>query len=126
MGYRSEVQYVLLFSTKDQLDTFKAHAALELSDFEYGKEILEQFDFREGLGGAHAYRAYMSWDDVKWYDSYEWVIKQHELMQYAADMDGCGYAFARVGEEQGDTEIDTSDNIHFYDYMDVRTMIEFV
>ena len=127
MGYRSEVKYVLLFKTEEQLNTFVAHAQLTLSDEEGGKEILDQMDTRVmEWDTPHKYRLYVSWDDVKWYESYPWVQVQESFLDYVGEMPDCAYAFARVGEEQGDVEIKASDNIHFYDYMDVRTSVDFV
>jgi hypothetical protein len=127
MGYRSEVKYVLLFKTEEQLNTFVAHATLELTDIEGGKEILDQMDTRVmDWDTEHKYRLYVSWDDVKWYESYPWVQVQEEFLDYVGDMPDCAYAFARVGEEQGDIEIKASDNIHFYDYVDVRTSADFI
>ncbi len=127
MGYRSEVKYILLFSTEEQLNTFRAHAQLTLGDTDGGREILDQMDTRVmDWDTEHKYRLYVSWDDVKWYESYPWVQVQESFMDYVGEMPDCAYAFARVGEEQGDVEIKASDNIHFYDYMDVRTSVDFV
>ncbi len=127
MGYRSEVKYILLFKTEEQLNTFRAHAQLTLSDFEYAKEILDQMDIQVmDYDTEFKHRIYVSWDDVKWYESYEWVRVQEGLMDYVGEMDGCAYSFARVGEDHGDVETKASDNIHFYDYMDVRTSVDFV
>ena len=127
MGYRSEVKYVLLFSTEEQLNTFVAHAPLELTDIEDGKEILDQMDTRVmDWDTEHKYRLYVSWDDVKWYESYQWVQVQESFLDYVGEMPDCAYAFCRVGEEQGDIETKASDNIHFYDYVDVRTSADFV
>ncbi len=127
MGYRSEVKYLLLFSTEEQLNTFVAHATLELTDIEDGKDILDQMDIQVmDYDTEFKHRIYVSWDDVKWYESYEWVRVQEGLMDYVGEMDGCAYSFARVGEDHGDVETKASDNIHFYDYMDVRTSVDFV
>ena len=127
MGYRSEVKYVLLFKTEEQLSTFRAHAQLTLGDTDGGREIFDQMDTRVmEWDTPHKYRLYVSWDDVKWYESYPWVQVQESFMDYVGEMPDCAYAFARVGEENGDVEIKASDNIHFYDYMDVRTSADFV
>lgn len=127
MGYRSEVKYMLLFKTEEQLSTFRAHAQLTLTDTEGGKEILDQMDTQVmDYDTEFKHRITVQWDDVKWYESYAWVQVQEGFMDYVGEMDGCAYAFARVGEEQGDVEIKASDNIHFYDYMDVRTSVDFV
>ncbi len=127
MGYRSEVKYLLLFSTEEQHNTFRAHAQLTLSDFEYAKEILDQMDIQVmDYDTEFKHRITVQWDDVKWYESYPWVQVQESFMDYVGEMDGCAYAFARSGEEQGDIETKASDNIHFYDYMDVRTSVDFV
>ncbi len=128
MGYRSEVKYILLFKTEEQLNAFVAHAQLTLVDEgEGGKEILDQMDTRVmDYDTEFKHRITVQWDDVKWYESYAWVQVQEGLMDYVGEMDGCAYAFARSGEEHGDVETKASDNIHFYDYMDIRTSVDFV
>ena len=127
MGYRSEVKYMLLCKTEEQLNTFMAHAQLELADFEYGKEILDQMETITPAGDLlRPYRICVAWDDVKWYESYAWVQKQEEFFSYVETLDGCGWVFARVGEEQGDIETKSDDNTHFYDHMDCRTTVDFV
>ena len=85
MGYRSEVKYVLLFKTEEQLNTFVAHATLELTDIEDGKEILDQMDTRVmDWDTEHKYRLYVSWDDVKWYESYRGCrCKSHSWTMWA-------------------------------------------
>ncbi len=127
MGYRSEVKYILLFSTEEQLNTFRAHAQLTLGDTDGGREILDHMDIQVmDYDTEFKHRITVQWDDVKWYETYPWVQMQEGLMDYVGEMDGCAYAFARVGEEHGDVETKASDNIHFYDYMDVRTSVDFV
>jgi hypothetical protein len=127
MGYRSEVKYMLLFKTEEQRNTFKAHATLELSDFEYGKEILDQMeDVTYTYECLRPYQICVVWEDVKWYESYEWVQKQEELMRYVETLDGCGWVVARVGEENGDVEVKSDDNTHAYDHIDVVTTIDFL
>jgi hypothetical protein len=127
MGYRSEVKYILLFKTEEQLNTFRAYAQLTLGDTDGGKEILDHMDIQVmDYDTEFKHRITVQWDDVKWYESYPWVQMQEGLMDYVGEMDGCAYAFARSGEEHGDVETKASDNIEFHDYMDVRTSVDFV
>jgi len=128
MGYRSEVKYVLLFNNKDSLDTFKAHAQLTLADdSELSADILRAYN-----NLTHAdrlqfpYSIFVTWEDVKWYESYKWVSVQEEFMQFVANMDGCGYAFARVGEETGDIDQHCSERVDLWDFIDVRTIVEWI
>lgn len=129
MGYRSEVKYVLLFNNKESLDTFKVHAALTMSDDlkNLSTDILEAYEnLSHSPNMQFPYRIYVTWDDVKWYESFKWVQVQDELMKFVGTMDKCGYAFARVGEETGDIEQHSSESVNMWDFIDVRTIVEWI
>lgn len=129
MGYRSEVKYVLLFSRKEQLNTFKAHAQLTLDDDlkNLSADILHAYNNdSHHIGQQFPFRIYVTWEDVKWYPSYKWVEVQHNMMRFVSEMPDCGYAFARVGEEQGDIETESSESVHLWDFIDVKTYVEWL
>ena len=50
------------------------------------------------------------YDDVKWYDEYDYV-KAHQQLLNDAKAQGCGWEFCRVGEESGDVEQDGQEGI---------------
>ena len=129
MGYRSEVKYVLLFSNKEQLDTFKAHAQLTLNDdpTDVPSDILHAYD-NESHYPHHKFphRIYVTWEDIKWYPNYRWVKVQRDMMQFVSELPDCGYSFARVGEEQGDIETESSESVDSWDFIDVRTYVEWI
>lgn len=129
MGYRSEVKYVLLFDNKESLDTFKAHAQLTMADDlkNLSTDILHAYDNDSHYPDSKfKYRIYVTWEDIKWYPSYAWVKVQDDLMKHVSEMPNCGYAFARVGEETGDIEQHSSEGVDFWDYIDVRTYVEWI
>jgi len=96
MGYRSDVAYAIAFPNKDKRIRFMATAALdpeiELKDFKLIDDTTVLF----------------SYEQVKWYDGYDWV-KAHVQLLEDAKAQSCGWQFLRVGEEAGDVEQDGDD-----------------
>lgn len=93
MGYRSDVAYTIRFKNKEHRIRFMATAVL-------GSEIkLDEFGLIDDETIIYKY------DDVKWYDEYDYV-KAHQQLLKDAKVQGCGWEFCRVGEESGDIEQD--------------------
>ena len=93
MGYRSDVAYTIRFKNKEHRIRFMATAVL-------GSEIkLDEFGLIDDETIIYKY------DDVKWYDEYDYV-KAHQQLLHDAKAQGCGWEFCRVGEESGDIEQD--------------------
>ena len=98
MGYRSDVAYTIRFKNKEHRIRFMATAVL-------GSEIqLDEFGLIDDETIIYKY------DDVKWYDEYDYV-KAHQQLLNDAKAQGCGWEFCRVGEESGDVEQDGDDGI---------------
>jgi len=107
MGYRSNVVYKIKFFDEATMKLFLAEAKAK----EEYKEALE-----DGLEIDEAklqikYEA----DSVKWYDEYS-DVQSHEALihlakEYRDDNEKeLEYAFARIGEEDGDIETYASEN----------------
>ena len=96
MGYRSDVAYTIRFKNKEHRIRFMATAVL-------GSMInLEDFKLID------ATTVLLSYEQVKWYDGYDWVKAHVQLLEDAKEQ-GCGWEFCRVGEEAGDVEQDGDD-----------------
>ena len=93
MGYRSDVAYTIRFKNEEHRIRFMATAVLGsvIKLDEFGLIDDETIIFR--------------YDDVKWYDEYDYV-KAHKQLLKDAKAQGCGWEFCRVGEESGDIEQD--------------------
>ncbi len=98
MGYRSDVAYTIRFKSKEHRIRFMATAVL-------GSMIkLDEF------GLIDADTIIFKYDDIKWYEEYEYVIAHKQLLE-DAKAQGCGWEFCRVGEELGDIEQDGGEGI---------------
>ena len=96
MGYRSDVAYTIRFKNKEHRIRFMATAVL-------GSVIkLDEFGLIDDETILFKY------DDIKWYEEYEYVIAHQQLLN-DAKAQGCAWEFARVGEEAGDTEQEGED-----------------
>lgn len=96
MGYRSDVAYCIRFRTREHRIGFMAAQALD-------PEIdLKEFKLVDDT------TILLSYDEVKWYDDYDWV-KAHKRLLEDAKEQGCAWTFCRVGEETGDIDQDGDD-----------------
>jgi hypothetical protein len=118
MGYRSNVAYKIKFFDKATMALFLAEAK---SKEEYRKALDDKLEIDEEKLQIK-YEA----DSVKWYDDNEWVQSHEALINLAKEYrDGdekeLEYAFARIGEEDGDVETYASE--HGYDMVWVSRQI---
>ena len=96
MGYRSDVAYTIRFKNEEHRIRFMATAVL-------GSVIkLDEFGLIDDETIIFKY------DDVKWYDEYDYVKAHVQLLEDAKEQN-CAWEFCRVGEEAGDTEQDGAD-----------------
>lgn len=101
MGYRSQVESII-YGEAEKIDLFLVkHKILDSTVFEHFKDDIEIVDRDEQKG------IILSGSDWKWYDEYPDVKAWMELLP-DAEAFGLQYEHVRVGEEQGDVEIETS------------------
>jgi len=112
MGYRSEVAYVIQFSTTEKREEY---INLVIASGNEGlitalKECEVPNALREGDYQACCINFYAS--DVKWYDSYDEVKAHTRLYKWAEELypEDSGWHFIRIGEETGDIQDETDDN----------------
>lgn len=93
MGYRSQVYlktttegYVMIKKADDEITT-EADKPLAWSEV----KVTSSGNYK------------ITWDDIKWYDSYPNVQKMNELMNKMDDLD-IPYSFIRIGEDSTDVE----------------------
>ena len=116
MGYRSEVAYVINFSSKEKRDDY-INVVLATGDthlIDALKDCDVPFD------SSHDTRINFYAIDVKWYDSYEDVKAHTKLYNWAVELypDDCGYRFICIGEEEGDIENDSDGEGEWIPYDD--------
>ena len=109
MGYRSSVAYTIRFvSDDDRLNTQSFYTFIaEAKSKEACRAALEECDVDENKLQINYHV-----EDVKWYDNYSHVDNHMKLIELAndtietyEDLKECiGYVFARVGENDDDTE----------------------
>lgn len=110
MGYRSEVAYVIRFSSIDSMKKFVAINAL----IDERREALEECKVYLGGNGEtrHPPELHFHVHDYKWYDSYPEVQAHMDLLDHV-DEEFCegredaaiaGYLFLRIGEDIDDIE----------------------
>jgi hypothetical protein len=132
MGYRSEVAYVIQFSTTQKRDEYinlviaskneDLITALQLCEVPIP---LKEDDWQACRINFHA-------SDVKWYDSYDEVKAHTRLYKWAEDLypEDCGWHFIRIGEEFGDIQDETDENAvetpedDFYPYTSMELPFE--
>lgn len=137
MGYRSEV-VGLVYGKESKVDEY-----LALHKIEYGdKSILDIFNVNpdpndlwvEGISIVTRERNVLAdpprqemckyiklyGADWKWYEDFEDVKTWHLFMQKAEEF-GLDFEFARVGEDQEDTESEMSSNADYV--LEIRTEI---
>jgi hypothetical protein len=104
MGYRSEVAYVINFSSRELRDDY-INVVLAKND-EHLTQALKDCDVP--FDSSHDTRINFYANDVKWYDSYEDVKAHTKLYKWATELypEDCGWRYIRVGEEEGDIQND--------------------
>lgn len=101
MGYRSDVAYVIVFETVEDLKKFVAVNQL----IEERKQALNECRVEVGSSDDHPLISF-SLSDVKWYESFDDVQAHNELLCYldeSEDIKAAAY-FVRIGEEMEDIE----------------------
>lgn len=124
MGYRSDVKYVLLFKTAEHRTAFHLEARLIAADVDGGARLVDE-DFMyhyDEHDSDYPYQIRVHHEDVKWYDSFEWVKLQDKLLNIVRDDYEGGYAYMRLGED--DDDVDTQGEGHGDSYVDYSSYIE--
>ena len=108
MGYRSDVKIVVGCDNAYWFKKFLIHLELMVGDNMHYKEIMsDATEFADpditGDGTNSQRTMYWHYDYIKWYPSFDFVQLHNRIMQEVQDFKG-GYAFVRVGEEEGDVE----------------------
>jgi hypothetical protein len=132
MGYRSDVKYVLLFTTADHRTAFHLEAKLIASDVEYGMRVVdEDFDYHYDESETdYKYQIRVHYNDVKWYESTPWVDLQIKLMQLASKSYEGAFVFMRLGEEDDDIDTQTdaynNEGVYVDNYIELTRKSNFV
>ena len=120
MGYRSDVKYVIDFTSKEAKIGFLAQVRMIGGALQ---EAIEETNY-----DGHETRIYFAADSTKWYDSYSEVIAHNQLLEMAADQppEMCnGYDFVRIGEETDDIESKSEGHNPPYDAINIHRSVEF-
>lgn len=134
MGYRSDVKYVICLPDDKAYAGYMAEVNLMLADKPDMKDILDKLKESEdievvetGFAPTYKYRFFMQWDYVKWYDDYDWVKIQHEIMELAEQYDGAWF-FARIGENDDDIETKEAceKGLYWHDYIQLNRSLSFI
>jgi hypothetical protein len=132
MGYRSDVKYVILFTTADHRTAFHLEAKLIASDVEYGMRVVdEDFDYHYDESETdYKYQIRVHYNDVKWYESTPWVDLQIKLMQLASKSYEGAFVFMRLGEEDDDIDTQTdaynNEGVYVDNYIELTRKSNFV
>lgn len=120
MGYRSEVAVVIAFKDEAQRDMF-----ISLQVAKKNEDINEALKEVKKL---ETNKLFYYADDVKWYESYDFVKAVTNLYLEAVELygnDGAGYRFTRIGEEVEDIEIEENGNYDdLWDYTSINRSID--
>ena len=125
MGYRSEVAYVIAFTSKEVLTEFIALVMLKGGEY---REALSECQIEIPDNGTSECFVNFYTRDVKWYGSFPDVQAHTWLYKYAVERfpDDASYKFLRIGEDEGDIEeecedsvIDLNDNFYTYTSMEL-------
>lgn len=120
MGYRSDVKYVIDFTSKEAKIGFLAQVRLIGGALQ---EAVEETNYDNDT-----FRIFFSAEDTKWYDSYPEVIAHNQLLEMAADQppEMCnGYDFVRIGEEIDDIECKSGGDQPPYGAINIHRSVEF-
>jgi hypothetical protein len=113
MGYRSNVVYKIKFFDEATMKLFLAEAKAK-EEYRLAFKVEGSDDYGVDIDEAKLQIKYEA-DSVKWYEEYS-DVKAHEALihlarEYRDDNEKeLEYAFARIGEEEGDIESYASDN----------------
>ena len=116
MGYRSQVAYVINFSSTEKRDEYinlvlaTGNEAL-IKALKYCEVPIPLRPASNEIADWQACRINFYANDVKWYESYTEVQAHIRLYKWAEELypDDCGWRFIRVGEEGGDIQEDTDE-----------------
>ena len=131
MGYRSDVKYVILFTTDEQRQAFKLEAMLVAADIESGLDIINNdWDYHIDNSDEYPYQIRLHYNDVKWYESTPWVDLQIKLMQLASKSYEGAFVFMRLGEEDDDVDTQTdaynNEGVYVDNYIELTRKSNFV
>ena len=103
MGYRSEVSYIIAFEHMKDRDAYVD--MIRARKNEYLTRALDGCFISPDEATIFFYET-----NIKWYDEYPEVQAHTSLYNYARGMfgDAVDYKFVRVGEEEGDIEVDST------------------
>jgi hypothetical protein len=112
MGYRSQVAYVVEFSSTEKRDEY-----INLVIATGNKDLIEalkdcEVPIPNTPDAWQGCRINFYATDVKWYDSYDEVKAHTRLYKWAEELypEDCGWRFIRIGEESGDIQEDSDGN----------------
>lgn len=120
MGYRSDVKYVIAFTSKEAKIGFLAQVRLIGGALQ---EAIEETNYDNDTA-----RIFFAADSTKWYDDYPEVQAHNQLLSMAAEMppELCnGYDFVRIGEETDDIESKSEGHNPPYDAINIHRSVEF-
>lgn len=120
MGYRSDVKYVIDFTSKEAKIGFLAQVRMIGGALQ---EAIEETNYDNDTT-----RIYFAAESTKWYDSYPEVKAHDKLLEMAEEMppELCnGYDFVRIGEELDDIETRYGGEQPPYDLISVYRTVEF-
>ena len=113
MGYRSDVAYVIKFTSIEDRDAF---AALMEARGGETTNAINECDVSRKDDPVILFSA----SDVKWYPDYPDVQAHIQLYRDAAELYTAGYRCVQVGEDD-EAEVDTDDNdMDLWQYVDKR------
>lgn len=120
MGYRSDVKYVIDFTSKEAKTGFLAQVRM------IGGALQAAVD--ETDCERHTCRIYFEADNVKWYGSFPEVQSHDDLLSMVEDMppELCnGYYFIRMGEDYDDIGTKEGGDAPPYDAISVQRSVDF-
>ena len=120
MGYRSDVKYVIDFTSKEAKIGFLAQVRMIGGDLQ---TALDETNYDNDTA-----RIFFAEDNVKWYDSYPEVQAHDKLLSMAEEQspEMCnGYHFVRLGEEFDDIETRYAGENPPYDSINIHRSVDF-
>ena len=131
MGYRSDVKYVMLFTTEENRQAFKLEAMLVAADINSGLDVINNdWDYHIDNSDEYPYQIRVHYNDIKWYESTPWVDLQIKLMQLVSKTYEGAFVFLRLGEEDDDIETQTdaynNEGVYVDNYIELTRRSNFV